>query len=159
MKNAVVCPETARVAIMQSAPNPAGGILNLIGATRGKRCEESRLVCWRFSQNCLFSTLQELLAPFQIVSFPEAPVFLSPSGLSTTRLGLFISASGLGKIFCFVYFDFPVPHQNIPEKFHIWFLSGNGEIDIVLSGKDCKLFGVDIPCGKQEQVELTCVFF
>ena len=51
MKNAVVCPETARVAIMQSAPNPAGGILNLIGATRGKLCEKSRSVCGRLSQN------------------------------------------------------------------------------------------------------------
>ena len=42
MKNAVVCPETARVAIMQSARNPAGGILNLIGATGGKLCEDGR---------------------------------------------------------------------------------------------------------------------
>ena len=51
MKNAVGWPETARVAIMQSAPNPAGGILNLIGATRGKLCEESRPVRGRLSQN------------------------------------------------------------------------------------------------------------
>ena len=51
MKNAVVWPETARVAIMQSAPNPAGGILNLIGATRGKLCEESRLVRGRLSED------------------------------------------------------------------------------------------------------------
>ena len=51
MKNAVVCPETARVAIMQSAPNPAGGILNLIGATRGKLCGKSRSVRRRLSQN------------------------------------------------------------------------------------------------------------
>ena len=51
MKNAVVCPETARVAIMQSAPNPAGGILNLIGATRGKLCGKSRPVRRRLSQN------------------------------------------------------------------------------------------------------------
>ena len=41
MKNAVVWPETARIAIMQSVPNPAGGIVNLIGATRGKLCEKS----------------------------------------------------------------------------------------------------------------------
>ena len=51
MKNAVVWPETAHVAIMRSAPNPAGGILNLIGATRGKLCEKSRSVCGRLSQN------------------------------------------------------------------------------------------------------------
>ena len=51
MKNAVGWPETARVAIMQSAPNPAGGILNLIGATRGKLCEESRLVRGRLSED------------------------------------------------------------------------------------------------------------
>ena len=51
MKNAVGWPETARVAIMQSAPNPAGGILNLIGATRGKLCEKSRPVRGRLSQN------------------------------------------------------------------------------------------------------------
>ena len=51
MKNAVVCPETARVAIIQSATNPAGGILNLIGATRGKLCEESRLVRGRLSED------------------------------------------------------------------------------------------------------------
>ena len=51
MKNAVSWPETARVAIMLSARNPAGGILNLIGATGGKLCEESRLVRWRLSQN------------------------------------------------------------------------------------------------------------
>ena len=51
MKNAVVCPETARVAIMQSAPNPAGGILNLIGATRGKLCEKSRPVRGRLSED------------------------------------------------------------------------------------------------------------
>ena len=51
MKNAVVCPETARVAIMRSALNPAGGIRNLIGATRGKLCEESRPVRRRLSQN------------------------------------------------------------------------------------------------------------
>ena len=51
MKNAVSWPETARVAIMLSARNPAGGILNLIGATRGKLCEKSRPVCGRLSQN------------------------------------------------------------------------------------------------------------
>ena len=51
MKNAVVWPETARVAIMRSALNPAGGILNLIGATRGKLCEKSRPVRGRLSQN------------------------------------------------------------------------------------------------------------
>ena len=51
MKNAVVWPETARVAIMQSAPNPAGGMLYLIGATRGKLCEESRPVCRRLSED------------------------------------------------------------------------------------------------------------
>lgn len=51
MKNAVVWPETAHVAIMRSAPNPAGGILNLIGATRGKLCEKSRPVRGRLSQN------------------------------------------------------------------------------------------------------------
>ena len=51
MKNAVVWPETARVAIMQSAPNPAGGILNLIGATRGKLCEKSRPVRGRLSED------------------------------------------------------------------------------------------------------------
>ena len=51
MKNAVVWPETARVAIMQSAPNPAVGILNLIGATRGKLCGKSRPVRRRLSQN------------------------------------------------------------------------------------------------------------
>ena len=43
MKNAVSWPETARVAIMQSPLNPAGGILNLIGATRGKLCEKAAL--------------------------------------------------------------------------------------------------------------------
>ena len=51
MKNAVSWPETARVAIMQSAPNPAGGILNLIGATRGKLCEKSRPVSRRLSED------------------------------------------------------------------------------------------------------------
>ena len=51
MKNAVSWPETARVAIMQSPLNPAGGILNLIGATRGKLCEKSRPVSRRLSQN------------------------------------------------------------------------------------------------------------
>ena len=51
MKNAVVWPETARVAIMRSTPNPAGGILNLIGATRGKLCGKSRPVRRRLSQN------------------------------------------------------------------------------------------------------------
>ena len=51
MKNAVVWPETARVAIMQSALNPAGGILNLIGATRGKLCEERRPVRGRLSED------------------------------------------------------------------------------------------------------------
>ena len=51
MKNAVGWPETARVAIMRSAPNPAGGILNLIGATRGKLCEESRPVRGRLSED------------------------------------------------------------------------------------------------------------
>ena len=51
MKNAVVGRERARVAIMQSAPNPAGGILNLIGATRGKLCEKGRPVRGRLSQN------------------------------------------------------------------------------------------------------------
>ncbi len=51
MKNAIVRPKTARVAIMQSAPNPAGGMLYLIGATRGKLCEESRPVCGRLSLN------------------------------------------------------------------------------------------------------------
>ena len=51
MKNAVSWPETARVAIMQSAPPPAGGILNLIGATRGKLCEKSRPRTGRLSQN------------------------------------------------------------------------------------------------------------
>ena len=35
----------------QSAPNPAGGILNLIGATRGKLCEKGRPVRGRLSQN------------------------------------------------------------------------------------------------------------
>lgn len=49
MKNAVSWPETARVAIMQSDQNPAGGILNLIGATRGKLCEKSRPVGGRLS--------------------------------------------------------------------------------------------------------------
>ena len=49
MKNAVSWPETARVAIMQSPLNPAGGILNLIGATRGKLCEKSRPVGGRLS--------------------------------------------------------------------------------------------------------------
>ena len=51
MKSAVVWPETARVAIMQSARNPAGGILNLIGATRGKLCEKSRPVRGRLSED------------------------------------------------------------------------------------------------------------
>ena len=51
MKNAVGWPETARVAIMQSAPNPAGGILDLTGATGGKLCEESRLVRGRLSED------------------------------------------------------------------------------------------------------------
>ena len=51
MKNAVGWPETVRVAIMQSAPNPAGGILNLIGATRGKLCEKSRPVGGRISED------------------------------------------------------------------------------------------------------------
>ena len=51
MKNAVSWPETARVAIMQSPLNPAGGILNLIGATGGKLCEESRQRTRRLSQN------------------------------------------------------------------------------------------------------------
>ena len=50
MKNAVVGRERARVAIMQSAPNPAGGILNLIGATRGKLCEKGRPVRGRLSE-------------------------------------------------------------------------------------------------------------
>ena len=50
MKNAVVWPETARVAIMQSALNPAGGILNLIGATRGKLCEKGRPVRGQLSE-------------------------------------------------------------------------------------------------------------
>ena len=36
---------------MRSAPNPAGGILNLIGATRGKLCGKSRPVRRRLSQN------------------------------------------------------------------------------------------------------------
>ena len=51
MKNAVSWPETARVAIMQSTQNPAGGILNLIGATRGKLCEKSRPVGGRLSED------------------------------------------------------------------------------------------------------------
>ena len=51
MKNAVVWPETAHVAIMLSARNPAGGILNLIGATRGKLCEKSRPVGGRLSED------------------------------------------------------------------------------------------------------------
>ena len=51
MKNAVVWPETARVAIMLSARNPAGGILNLIGATRGKLCEKGRPVRGRLSED------------------------------------------------------------------------------------------------------------
>ena len=51
MKNAVVWPETAHFAIMRSAPNPAGGILNLTGATRGKLCEESRPVRGRLSED------------------------------------------------------------------------------------------------------------
>ena len=38
-------------AIMQSAPNPAGGILNLIGATRGKLCEKGRPVRGRLSED------------------------------------------------------------------------------------------------------------
>ena len=50
MKNAVVGRERARVAIMQSALNPAGGILNLIGATRGKLCEKGRPVRGRLSE-------------------------------------------------------------------------------------------------------------
>ena len=64
MKNAVVGRERARVAIMQSVPNPAGGIVNLICAARGKLCEESPLVrraaffadffysAWTYSQIC-----------------------------------------------------------------------------------------------------------
>ena len=36
---------------MQSARNPAGGILDLTGATGGKLCEESRPVRGRLSQN------------------------------------------------------------------------------------------------------------
>ena len=51
MKNAVGWPETARVAIMLSARNPAGGILNLISATRGKLCEKSRPVGGRLSED------------------------------------------------------------------------------------------------------------
>ena len=51
MKNAVSWPETARVAIMRSTLNPAGGILNLIGATRGKLCEKSRPVGGRLSED------------------------------------------------------------------------------------------------------------
>ena len=50
MKNAVVWPETARVAIMQSALNPAGDILNLIGATRGKKKKKGRPVRGRLSE-------------------------------------------------------------------------------------------------------------
>ena len=51
MKNAVVGRERARVAIMQSVPNPAGGIVNLICAARGKLCEESRPVHRRLSED------------------------------------------------------------------------------------------------------------
>ena len=95
MKNAVGWPETARVAIMQSAPNPAGGILNLIGAiaimqsapnpaggilnligaTRGKLCEESRLVCWRFSQNCPFFYLAGVVGSIPNSLVPGSPCF------------------------------------------------------------------------------------
>lgn len=57
MKNAVVWPETARIAIMQSVPNPAGGIVNLIGATRGKLCEKSRPVRGRLSSQIFFIQL------------------------------------------------------------------------------------------------------
>ena len=49
MKNAVSWPETARVAIMQSPLNP--GILNLIGARRGKLCEKSPPVSGRLSED------------------------------------------------------------------------------------------------------------
>ena len=67
MKNAVVCPETARVAIIQSAPNPAGGILNLTGATRGKLCEKRPLL--QFVKNASSAVCEKLASndDFEIV--------------------------------------------------------------------------------------------